>query len=678
MARLVGVDIGGTHTDLIFVDDEAGRLSVAKVPTTPDNQAQGLFDGLAALAVGASEIDLLIHGTTVATNATIERTGAHCGLITTRGFGDVLELRRRDRPQVYGLIGTFVPLVPRRRRLEVDERCSAEGEILTPVDVDQVREAARRLLEAGVEVVVVSFLHSYANPANERVARQALADVWPNDYAVIASDILPTLREFERTSTAVISGYVQPLVGRYLKRLEERLKDEGYERDLLVVQSNGGVMASRVASDFAANTILSGPAAGITAAAAIAAELDIANIVSCDMGGTSLDICLIKGGRPALTQNRAVDFGLPLCLPMLDVDTIGAGGGSLARIDASGILKVGPESAGAKPGPVCYGQGGTVPTITDANVVLGLLDPDLMIGRDHGLEMDRELAGVAIAEQIGKPLDLDAEAAAEAILTVAGQLMAGQIRRRLVEHGHDPRDFTLVAFGGAGPLHANRLMREVGFARAVIPYYPGVTSALGCVLGRLRHDFMQTVNMNLSGFDLDALGAVYKAQVERGTAILASEGVAAGEVTTLFGADMCYHGQIHVIAVDFPVGAPLTPVTIRRAFEETYERRYGRLLEFADIRLVNARTTCFGATPEIDISRKPVPALNGAPKPRHAPIVFNGTATETAIYRRAELAAGTAIGGPALVTQADSTCFIEPGYQALVHDTGALILEARP
>ena len=678
MPRLVGVDIGGTHTDLIFVDDETGRLSVAKVPTTPDNQAEGLFDGLAALAVGASEIDLLIHGTTVATNATIERTGARCGLITTRGFRDVLELRRRDRPQIYGLIGTFEPLVPRRCRLEVDERCSAEGEILTPVDVDQVREAARRLLEAGVEVVVVSFLHSYANPANERAARQALADVWPNDYMVIASDILPTMREFERTSTAVISGYVQPLIGRYLKRLEERLKDEGYERDLLVVQSNGGVMASRVASEFAANTILSGPAAGITAAAATAAELGIANIVSCDMGGTSLDICLIKDGHPAMTQNRAVDFGLPLCLPMLDVDTIGAGGGSLARIDASGILKVGPESAGAKPGPVCYGQGGTVPTITDANVVLGLLDPDLVIGREHGLKMDRDLARVAIAEQIGKPLGLGAEAAAEAILTVAGHLMAGQIRRRLVEHGHDPRDFSLVAFSGAGPLHANRLMREVGFERAVIPYYPGVTSALGCVLGRLRHDFMQTVNMSLSGLDSGALGAVYEAQVERGTAILASEGAAAGEVTTLFGADMCYHGQIHVIVVDFPVGAPLTPEPIRRAFEETYERRYGKLLEFAEVRLVNARTTCFGTAPKIDISRKLGPARNGAPKPRHATIIFDGTATETAIYRRSELSAGTVIRGPALVTQADSTCFVEPGYQALVRETGALILEAHP
>lgn len=417
--RLVGVDIGGTNTDLVYLDEAAGTLRTAKVPTTPDDQSRGLLAGIAMLGIAPSGIDLMIHGTTVATNAAIERKGAQCGLLTTAGFRDVLELRRRDRPQTYGLTGAFTPLIPRRFRAEVAERISPEGDVLTPLDLDEVRTQAMALRDAGCEVLVISFLHAYVNPSHERQARDAAAAVWPNGFIVAASDVLPAIREFERTSTAVISGYVQPLIGRYLHSLSTQLASAGYGRDLLVVQSNGGVMAAPLATRFAASTILSGPAAGVTAAIAIGRSLGLDRVVSCDMGGTSLDVCVIRDGQAGTTQETSLDFGLPLALPMLDVEAIGAGGGSLARIDASGLLQVGPDSAGAQPGPACMGRGGMVPTVTDANVVLGLLDG-----------FDRGLARAAIERSLVGPLGLGIEEAAEAVLVIAGARMAGHIRKR--------------------------------------------------------------------------------------------------------------------------------------------------------------------------------------------------------------------------------------------------------
>ncbi|MEJ0069050.1 MAG: hydantoinase/oxoprolinase family protein [Pseudomonadota bacterium] len=675
MPRLIGVDIGGTNTDLILVDTDAGRLVTAKVPTTAENQAEGLLQGIEALGTTPASVDLLIHGTTVATNAVIERKGARCGLITTAGFRDVLELRRRDRPQTYGLIGSFQPLIERRFRREVSERMSAEGTVLTPLDANQVRAEAKALLDDGCEVVVVCFLHSYANAAHERAARELLHEVWPNDFIVLSSDILPALREFERTSTTVVSGYVQPLIGRYLERLGSRLGEAGYRRDLLVVQSNGGVMAAPVATRLAVNTILSGPAAGVTAASAIATEMKLDEVVSCDMGGTSLDVCLIRAGQPSLTNQKLLDFGIPLCIPMLDVDAIGAGGGSLATIDRAGLLKVGPESAGSRPGPVCAGRGGTVPTVTDANLVLGLLDPDNAIGRGRGMKMDRDLARAAIAETIGKPLGLEPEAAAEAILIIAGSMMAGHVRRKLLEKGLDPRRFSLIAFGGAGPLHANRILREVGMTQAVIPYYPGITSAMGCILGRLRHDFMQTVSMPLGRLDEAALAAVWEEQFDRGRRLMAEEGVTAESVSAVLGADMCYRGQTHVIPVTLPTGRRLDRAAIRAAFEAAYRTRYSQLLDAEPV-VVNARTTVF-STAEVPALSRLVRIETGAlPEPRRTRVFFGGAWRDAVVHERTALPVGAVIEGPAVLLQADSTSFIEPGYQARVHSTGNILVEA--
>ena len=677
MPKLLGVDIGGTNTDLVLIDTAAGRLITAKVASTPGNQADGLITGIGELGAGLDTIDLLVHGTTVATNAVIERKGARCGLITTAGFRDVLELRRRDRPMTYGLGGTFRPLIERRWRREVTERITAEGQVLTPLDVDEVKRVATALRDDGCEVLVIAFLNSYAEPQHEIAAAAAARDVWPNDYVVCSSSVMPAVREFERTSTAVVSGYVQPLIGRYLARLGERLGSGGYSKDLLVVQSNGGVMGADVAQRFAANTILSGPAAGVTAGAAIARELGLANAVSCDMGGTSLDICVIRNGSPDLIQQKTLDFGIPLCVPMLDVDAIGAGGGSLARIDAAGILQVGPESAGAQPGPAAFGAGGTIPTITDANVAIGILAPETRRPSNHGTRpLDRKLAQEAIAREIAGPLGLETAAAADAIVAVATARMGGHIRRRLLEKGLDPRDFSIIAFGGAGPMHANRLIREVGLKGAVIPWMPGLTSALGCLLGQLRHDFSRTVNMVLSRLDTERLRAICTDLAAEGRRLLQLEG--ASDIRVVYGADMCYRGQTHVIQVEFEGLDALDAKAVRAAFEATYRSRFGRLLEDQEIRVVSVRVTVagLGDPPELGaLIRVPTGA---PPEADRAPVFFAGQWVQATVWERHSLPVGFRVGGPAIVLQADSTCFIEPGYVGTVHASGNLIIEVRP
>jgi len=678
MLKLVGVDIGGTNTDLVLIDNTAQRLITAKVPSTPGNQAEGLMTGIAELGTNLDAVDLLVHGTTVATNAVIERKGARCGLITTKGFRDVLELRRRDRPMTYGLIGTFRPLIERRYRREVTERITADAHVHTPIDIEEVKCVARSLREDGCEVLVIAFLNSYTDPAHEIAAAKAAREEWMNDFIVTSSSVMPAVREFERTSTAVVSGYVQPLIGRYLESLAERLKAGGYRQDLLVVQSNGGVMSADVATRFAANTILSGPAAGVTAGAAIARELGLNSAISCDMGGTSLDVCVIRSGAPDIAQQKTLDFGVPLCVPMLDADAIGAGGGSLARIDAAGILQVGPQSAGAVPGPVAFDAGGTIPTITDANVALGILAPatkQLAISGNRAL--NRKLARAAIAREIGESLGLSADEAAEAILTVAAAKMGGHIRRRLLEKGLDPREFSIIAFGGAGPLHANRIIREIGLKSAVIPWMPGLTSALGCLLGQLRHDFSRTVNMVLSSLDMAKLTTVCEDLAAEGNRLLLQEGATKNAIDVSFGADMCYRGQTHVIQVAFDGPQSLDADSVRASFEKSYRSRYGLLLEDQEIRLVNVRVSVsnLAKPPELgSLIRVPKGA---PPTPDRAPIFFGGRPLQADVYERPALPVGFEIAGPAILLQSDSTTFIEPGYTGRVHTSGNVIIEAK-
>lgn len=677
MARYLSADIGGTHTDLIFIDEEAGSVCVAKVPTTPGNQAEGLFNGTIEMGVNFADVDLVIHGTTVATNAVIERKGARCGLIATRGFRDVLELRRRDRPHTFGLTGEFQPLIERAMRREVSERTSAEGEVLQEIDPDEVRDVARGLIADGAEVLVICFMNAYTNAHNEREAAEAAREIWPNDYIVVSSQLMPAIREFERTSTTVVSGYVQPLLARYFRRLTDRLRENGYRRDLLIVQSNGGLMSAEVAPRLAANTILSGPAGGATAAAAIASEMGLRDVVSADIGGTSLDICLIRDGQPSLTQQKALEFGIPLATPMLDIDAVGAGGGSLAYIDRTGILQIGPESAGSDPGPACYGVG-TRPTITDAALVTGLLDPELAIGQKHGRQMNSAHSERAIDAIVGQPLGLDTFAAAEAILTVATHKVSGYLRRRLVERGHDPRRFSVIAFGGAGPLFANRLLRQVGLASAVIPYFPGITSALGCLLGQLRHDFVRTVNFDVDSLNLEALRGIFAEYEAEGRALLTQEGVADGDVQMRFAADMCYRGQTHTIHVPFADGHFASREAIADAFDDAYRERYGSLLGRSGVVLVNIRLTVSSRRnlPRLsDLVTAPSSDRSVAPVGKRR-VRFESAWHESDVYDRFALPCGAAVTGPAILTQPDATTFIEPGYRARVHDSLNVVIEA--
>ncbi|MGH6944419.1 MAG: hydantoinase/oxoprolinase family protein, partial [Geminicoccaceae bacterium] len=423
---LVGVDVGGTFTDLILVEPGTGAVRLAKVPTTPENQAFGVLRALEEASADLTSVATINHGTTTTTNALLERKIARTGLVTTRGFRDVLELGRRTRPQPYGLLGRFEPLIPRERRLEVQERMDAEGEVLVPLDEEAVRAAVRRLIELECESLVIHFLHSYKNPAHERRAAEIAAELWPNRYITTGASILSEYREYERGVSAAVSAAVQPVLERYLDRLQSGLEERGFAHDLLVMQGNGGSVAARLATEKPVNTVMSGPASGVMAAAAIARAIGLSHVITYDMGGTSSDVGLVMDGVPQVTAEMELEYAMPIHVPMVDVHSIGAGGGSIAEINDAGMLQVGPESAGAAPGPIADGRGGTRPTITDANLLLGRLDPEHLLS----VEGKAPVAAVraALLEQIGAPLGLDPEAAAAAILRVANDRMAGAIR----------------------------------------------------------------------------------------------------------------------------------------------------------------------------------------------------------------------------------------------------------
>jgi N-methylhydantoinase A len=674
--HIVGIDVGGTFTDLVWLDESSGTLTTAKIPSTPADQSTGLLHGLEALGVPLTDLQVIVHGTTVATNAVLERRGAVCGLLTTRGFRDVLELRRRDRPDTYGLKGTFEPLIPRHLRLEVAERTDYQGVIVQPVDVQEVVAQARELLAAGVEAVVVSFLHAYANPTNEQRARQALAQVWPNPYIVLAAEVLPEFREFERTSTAVVNAYVQPLIDRYLRALAQKLCARGYTRDILLIQSNGGVMSLEVSRRFSVNTVLSGPAAGVIAAKTIAEQAGFTNVITCDMGGTSLDIALVAAGQPATTSEINLAYGIPIRVPMLDITTVGAGGGSIAWIDRGGYVQIGPQSAGAAPGPACYGRGGTEPTVTDANLVLGRINAAAPFGSERTWHLEVRYAEQAIDARLGRPLGLSTLEAAQAIVAVANAKMAGSIRMISVERGHDPRDFVLVAFGGAGPLHASALLRELGLSRVLIPYYPGLTSALGCIMADARHDFLQTINRRVADLEMADLHRVFERHLNEGQTLLQEEGIATERVVALFQADMAYDGQIHEVRTPLPSGTPSRKELVT-AFETCYATQYGDTLGNRPMKVTTLRTTVIGVRPKTPLRPHAVHPAARLEEARQGtrPVYIAKTFVACPVYQRARLPWNTRFTGPAIVEQADATTFVEPGTLVQVDPYGNLILQ---
>jgi len=674
---IVGVDVGGTFTDLFFYDEAAGSFRTAKVASNRGDEATGFLAGLEALGTMGG-FGAIVHGTTVGTNALLERKGARVGLITTRGFRDVLEMRRRDRPRTWGLWGDFIPVVARSMRLEVAERTLADGSIRTVVAAEEVRAAAQRLLELGAEAVAIVFINAYANPANERAAAEAVRGVWPNGNVSTSSELLPEIREFERSSTTALNAYLQPVVGSYLGKLEAALASGGFAGDFHIVQSNGGVMSTATARRLPVRTALSGPAAGVIAAGAIARAAGLENVITGDLGGTSFDVSLIAGGKTALAAQTTIDFGLVIRTPMIEITTIGAGGGSIAGVDKGGLLQVGPESAGSVPGPACYGGGNQRPTLTDANVVLGRINAERPIGGKLA-RLDVAAAVRAILAHVGQPLGLGAAEAAEAIVRVANARMAGAIRLVSIERGHDPARFAFMPFGGGGALHAGALMREVGLASVLVPRLPGITSALGCVIADLRHDQVLTVNLPLDGLDAALLNRRMAETAAQARGVVAGAGVAVARIDTVFELDMHYAGQTHTVSVPLPAAfdgqaRPIDEAAVRLAFETAYRAQFSRLLPGVPVRVVTLRSAAIGRRTHFDLEAlAPIGSGKDAWLGTRR-VWFDGGWRETAIIARLDLGVGARIEGPAILEQPDATTVIDPGLRAEVDAFGNLVV----
>lgn len=677
---MVGVDVGGTFTDIFVLDETTGRARVGKVPTTRPDQSGGFLDGISGQVADLADISVVVHGTTAGTNALLERKGARIGVITTAGLRDVLEMRRRDRPRTWGLRGDFEPVADRRQRLEVPERTLADGTIRTEVDLDAVRSATRALERAGCDAIAILFANAYANPANERAAAQAVRAIWPNPHVSASHEVLPEIREFERFSTTALNAYLQPEVSGYLDRLETALTQGGFDGEFMIVQSNGGVMGVQTACERPARTALSGPAAGVIAAGYIAQTAGFADVITGDMGGTSFDVSLIAGGETQLAAQTEVDFGLTIRSPMIEITTIGAGGGSIAWVDQGGLLQIGPESAGSNPGPVAYGLGNTRPTVTDANIVLGRIDPDNPIGGKLD-RLDVEAAARAIDAHVGQPLQLSTHQAADAILRVANSHMAGAIRLVSIERGYDPKRFAFMPFGGGGALHSCAMIADVGLARAIVPRYPGVTSAMGCVIADMRQDYVQTVNAMLDQLQPQALGGFMQDHHDQGQRMLdgARTRFDAREVT--FELDMAYVGQTHTVPVPIPAQIVDGQVTcpdqgqIAAAFDDTYHALFGRLLPGGVRRILNLRSAVIGRRPKFDLTTLAPAGTGQASSLGARQVYFAGDWHDTAIHDRLSLPVGTVVPGPAILTQPDTTVLIEPGFTARVDDFGNTIIE---
>ena len=673
--KIVGVDVGGTFTDLILLDPDNSDVRLSKVPSTLDNQAFGALSALEEAAADLASIDLIVHGTTTTTNAVLERKLSRTGLITTQGFRDVLELGRRTRPDAYGMRGEFTPIIPRDLRLEVEERMDAEGRVVTPLREEDVEAAANRLLDQGCESVVIHFLHAYANPDHELRAGELVRKIWPNDHVTMGHSLLSESREFERGVTAAVNASVQPLLEVYIRQLVKELASNGYGGEVLVMNGNGGMVSSRLVSKEAAKTVMSGPASGVKAAAYTGSRAGFPNLLTYDMGGTSSDVALILDAEPAISNEIEIEYAMPIHVPMVDVRTVGAGGGSIARINAGGLLEVGPESAGAAPGPICYGRGGIQPTISDANLLLGRLNP----GKFKSLETSVTIEQVSeiFEQELGQTLGMDAVSAAEAVVRIANTKMAGAIRMVSLSLGADPRDFVLFAFGGAGPLHATALARELAVPRVLIPARPGITNALGCVVADLRHDFVNTINKPLDAVDIKEVHAVFARQIEEGERLINGEKIEIREVSRLFSVDMQFVGQTHVLRVDLDTAAP-TVEDLLSAFEEAYFRRFRVELQEIRASLVNVNTSVIGKRSDLDLSTLIDPegrksALKEAQTERRD-VYFDGKWKDTPIYWRDYLPADLHLEGPAIIEQMDCTTVLEPGDYADGDADGNIII----
>jgi len=678
-ATVVGVDVGGTFTDAIAIDEDTGRVRLAKVPSTPENQAEGVSQAIFQMGVQPPDIGWFVHSTTVGTNALLERRGASCGMITTRGFRDVLELGRRERPQLYGLFGRFDPLIPRDCRLEVSERIDAEGAVVDPLDEEGLRRALGELRRKGVESVLIAFMHSYANRTHEDRAKEVAREVWPNEYVTTSAEILGEFREFERFGTAAVNAYVQPQIDRYLDSLARQLRERGLAREMVIMQANGGIMSVKIARETAVNTVLSGPAAGVIAASAVGLGAGFPNVISADMGGTSFDVGMVVEGEAEVTSERDLAYNVPVRVPLVDVHTIGAGGGSIAHVTEGGLLQVGPQSAGAVPGPISYKRGGVEPTVTDANVLLGRLPHEGLLAVDGAVDRAR-LAGV-FGEKIGGPLGLDVTAAAAAVLRIIDDKMAAAIRLVSLQRGHDPREFALFASGGAGPLHAVALARELEIPTVIVPSSPGITAALGCVVADVRHDFVQTLGRVLEELTEENVRAILTAHRAEGERLLRAEGIRIEAVSFSHEADMQYEGQTHTVRIAVAEDN-LSLGKLRDALSDAYRDRYGIDLSTTRPRLINLRTRVDGRRPASGFERAAAEERDRGATLADArygsrEVWFAEGWYECPLYDRRRVPIGAAFDGPAVLTQLDTTTVLDPRCRATVDDQGNLVVEVR-
>lgn len=680
--KLAGVDVGGTFTDVVVVDASTHDIGVHKVPSTPDDPSEGAIDGLTDAGEKATDLDFLAHGTTVATNGLLQHDGAVTGMITTKGFRDILHIARHQRPQHYS-IRQDVPwqdraLVLRRHRKVVTERIGPSGEVLEPLDEAEVRRAATELRDADVESIIIGFVNSYRNPQHEERARQIVEEIHPSAFVTTSADIFPQFREYERFTTAAINGFIGPKIRNYVNSLTKRLADAGIVAELRLMRSNGGVVTSEVASQLPATLLLSGPAAGVLAGARIGSLQGRKNVITFDMGGTSADIGIVTArGIIEATARDTWIAGYPILIPMLDVHTVGAGGGSIAYMDVGGAFRVGPRSAGARPGPSCYGQGGTEATVTDANLVLGRLRAEYFLG--GAMSIDPGLAQTAILE-LGKQLDLSAIEAAAGVITIVNHNMANAIRSRTIQKGHDPRKFTLVAFGGAGPLHAAEMARTLGIPEVLIPVHPGITSAVGLLCTDLKYDLIKNEFMLDAEVDIDALISDFAALDEEARSQLRRDGISESAMHLVHLADCRYVGQGYELRVPMPEGAldDEKVAAFWRHFHRLHEDEYGHSFPGNPIELVNIRVVATGEMPKIPTFQAPSTGSIDDATYVDAPVYFpdeNGlTQYDTRLYDRAGLPSGARLDGPAILLELDSTVLVPPGSSAEVLQSGEILI----
>ncbi len=685
--KTIGVDVGGTFTDIVFCDLSANQVAIHKVSTTPDDPSRGILQGIAEICrdngIAPGDIDYLLHGTTTATNAVLEHKGARAGMLTNEGFRDIIHIARHQRVEHYSIMQELPwqnrPLVKRRHRKVVKGRLGPpHGEELEPLDESGVVAAARLLKEEGVEAVAVCFLFSYLNPAHEQRAKEILERELPGVFITTSASVSPQFREFERFTTACLCAFIGPKMRSYVSRLEDALRDAGLRSELRVMASNGGVATPAMVSEKPVMTLLSGLAAGVLGGAWIGDLSGRRKLVTFDIGGTSADIGIVVEGRFAETDPRSTSIaGFPLLLPMIDIHTIGAGGGSIAYIDQGGAFRVGPRSAGAVPGPAAYGRGGKEPTVTDANVVLGRLDKNDFLG--GSMKLDEDAAHRAI-EELANSLGMRKLEAAEGVLTVINSNMANAIRSRTVQKGIDPREFALVAFGGAGPLHGVEVAAMLGFREVIVPPYPGITSAMGLLTTDLKYDTIRTQFQVSGNVDLDRLNADITAMEDQLRRQFVADHLEAASMSFVRDGDLRYVGQGYELKIPIAVGVigKRELEEIWKRFHEAHEREYGHAFPSNPIEIVNVRVIGVGQMPKITKLAAPEGATLEKARVRTGQCVFRIDGElrsfETSFYRRHLLPVGQVFTGPAIVLQKDSTTVVPPGCSAINDPAGNLIL----